>query len=374
MDVDLFDESGGSIPRPAWQVVDAARHARLTGELRLDLETPVSVWLRDGEPYFAERATDGTLGVRLLVEGHITLPQLQRGTVTVNGVEHIGRMFDLEPTIDRAVVEVWVEQTTDLVLMAIADQRVERYVFTPYRRHPSGVDRWSAPTAGPTRRKGAPLPKANPLDPTQPLERHDDARTGGFARPTLAGAPAATSPDPSTQAAATDGATTASAAPATPAPVASPAPATITPVAVPNEAPPRVVAVPAPPAPPLVTAEQSRRTAPLPPIPISGMSPATPPTGPVEKSLWIAVDPDPTPVADAAPAPTPPSTTPGTTTPTGDVAAPATPAPAPLVPTLAPRPGEMLDPTPNTLVRHITAAVRDVVAQVDEPPTDRGAG
>jgi len=346
MDVGLFDESGGTVARPAWQIIDAARHARVTGELRLELDpeaaaTSVSVWLRDGDPYFAERSTDGTLGVRLLVEGHITLPQLQRGTVTVNGVEHIGRMFELEPTVDRAAVEVWVEQATDHVLTSIAAQWVGHYSFAPYKRHPSGVDRWSAPGSGPTRRKGTPAPRANPLDPTEPLDRHDDARTGGIARPSL-------STTPSVRSAAT--------APAPVAPVAG-APS-ITPAVVPNEPSPVVTAVTSPPAPPLVTAAQAPTGAKLPPIPIISTPPATPVAGPVEKSLWIAVDPDPTPVADHAP------TTPPTTT----QAAPAPVEPAPVVPTLAPRPGEMPDPTPNTLVRHITAAVRDVVAKVDEPP------
>ena len=360
MDVGLFDEHGGPIPRPAWQVIDAARHARLTGELRIDLPAPaspaaaVSVWLRDGEPYFAERSTDGTLGVRLLVEGFLTLPQLQRGTVTVNGVEHIGRMFDLEPTIDRAAVEVWVEQATDHVLTGIAAQHVEHYAFTPYKRHPSGVDRWSSPGGGPTRRKGAPVPRANPLDPTEPLDRHDDARTGGIARPSLASVSTDTAPPIDTPTVVT---------PAAVAPTTPP----IRPVVVPDEPRTVVTAVPAPPAPPLVTAAGAAGGATLPPIPVVTTPPSTPRTGPVEKSLWIAVDPDPTPVADNSPAATPSSSTGPTSAATPTDAAPAPPA-APIVPTLAPRPGEMPDPTPNTLVRHITAAVRDVVAKVDEPP------
>lgn len=358
MDVGLFDESGGPIPRPAWQVIDAARHARLTGELRLDLEPAVSLWLRDGVPYFAERATDGTLGVRLLVEGHITLPQLQRGTVTVNGVEHIGRMFELEPTIDRAAVEVWVEQATDHVLTGIAEHHVERYAFAPYRRHPSGVDRWSAPDSGPTRRKGSPLPKADPLDPTMPLERLDDARTGGFARPTLAG----TAPEPAPTASPAPAATPTPVPTATPARVAGGTAPRPTPVAVPETPPARVTAVPTPPAPPLVTLDRAPGGPSLPPIPITTTPPAAAASGPVEKSLWIAVDPDPTPVADAAPAGASAGAPPAR--PEDASTAPA----APIIPTLAPRPGEMPDPTPNTLVRHITAAVRDVVAKVDEPP------
>jgi hypothetical protein len=134
-------------------------------------------------------------------------------------------------------------------------------------------------------------------------------------------------------------------------------------VVVPNEPSPVVTPVPSPPAPPLITAAQAPSSAALPPIPIISTPPATPAAGPVEKSLWIAVDPDPTPVADHAP-PTPPTTTQAAPAPVEQ----APVVPAPVVPTLAPRPGEMPDPTPNTLVRHITAAVRDVVAKGDEPP------
>ena len=93
-------------PRPAWQVIEAARRQYLTGELTLHTTPTTRVFLRDGVVYFAERSTDGTLAIRLMMEGIITREQMQRGTVIVNGVEHVGRMFDADPTIDRASVEL----------------------------------------------------------------------------------------------------------------------------------------------------------------------------------------------------------------------------------------------------------------------------
>ena len=92
--------------------------------------------------YFAERTSDGALPIRLMVEGVITREQMQRGTVIVNGVEHVGRLFDTDPTIDRASVELCVELFTDDVMISVANTVVSRYELALYRRHPSGIDRW----------------------------------------------------------------------------------------------------------------------------------------------------------------------------------------------------------------------------------------
>lgn len=114
----------------------------LTGELVLATTPATHVYLRDGQIYFAERSTDGGLGVRLLVEGVITRQQMGKGALLVSGVEHLGRMFQRDTTIDRQSVELCVELMTDDVLTAIANDVVEHYVMTMYKRHPSGIDRW----------------------------------------------------------------------------------------------------------------------------------------------------------------------------------------------------------------------------------------
>ncbi len=150
-DANLFPDEAGFTPRPAWQVIEAARRRYLTGELTLPTTPPTRVFLRDGMVYFAERTSDGALPIRLMVEGVITRSQMQRGTVIVNGVEHVGRLFDADPTIDRASVELCVELFTDDVMISVANTVVSTYELALYRRHPSGIDRWyphSVPVTG----------------------------------------------------------------------------------------------------------------------------------------------------------------------------------------------------------------------------------
>jgi hypothetical protein len=139
---DLFAAEGGFTPRPAWQVIEAARRQVLTGELTLATTPATHVYLRDGQIYFAERSTDGGLGVRLLVEGVITRQQIGKGALLVSGVEHLGRMFQRDTTIDRQAVELCVELMTDDVLTAVANELIDHYVMNMYKRHASGIDRW----------------------------------------------------------------------------------------------------------------------------------------------------------------------------------------------------------------------------------------
>ena len=150
-DANLFPDEAGFSPRPAWQVIEAVRRRYLTGELTLPTTPATRIYLRDGLIYFAERSSDGTLPIRLMVEGVITREQMQGATVIVNGVEHVGRMFDTDPSIDRASVELCVELFTDDVMISVANEVVASYELTLYRRHPSGIDRWyphSVPVTG----------------------------------------------------------------------------------------------------------------------------------------------------------------------------------------------------------------------------------
>ncbi len=132
-DANLFPDEAGFTPRPAWQVIEAARRQYLTGELTLPTTPATRVYLRDGQVYFAERTSDGALPIRLMMEGVITREQMQRGTVIVNGVEHVGRMFESDPTIDRASVELCTELFTDDVMVAVANTMVKECPLL--RRH-----------------------------------------------------------------------------------------------------------------------------------------------------------------------------------------------------------------------------------------------
>lgn len=188
-DANLFPDEAGFTPRPAWQVIEAARRQYLTGELTLPTTPATRIYLRDGLVYFAERTSDGALPIRLMMEGVITRDQMLRGIVIVHGVEHVGRLFDADPTIDRSSVELCTELFTDDVMVSVANESVDSYEIALYRRHPSGIDRWyphsipvagrqseSKPAAAPTARaaESAPVPKAaakpKPKSDAQPAQ------------------------------------------------------------------------------------------------------------------------------------------------------------------------------------------------------------
>lgn len=154
----------------AWQVIEAVRRQGLTGELTLHLDgphdaVPTRVYLRDGTVYFAERGSETSLGMRLIGHGVVTREQLHRGSLVVNGVEHLGRLFEREPSVDRGAVECCVEMLTDAVLAEVAGRTVQDHQFAVYRRHPAGVDRW----LGPSTRTEPPASVA----PEAPVVQHD---------------------------------------------------------------------------------------------------------------------------------------------------------------------------------------------------------
>ncbi len=153
MDTSDDSASGEGAPRTraAWEVIEDARRARVTGELALTTASPAKtlIYLNFGSVYFAERETDESLATRLVLAGAINPDQLHRGALRLNGVEHLGRLFDRDTTVERDEVELALELMTEQALTEIAEQDVLSSHITMYRHHSSGVVRWFAtPTDG----------------------------------------------------------------------------------------------------------------------------------------------------------------------------------------------------------------------------------
>lgn len=171
----------GTFPRPGWVVLDAARDHRFTGEVGFDTTPAARVYFDRGGIYFAERATDASIGARLVDAGALTAVDLEHGLVRVGGVEHLGRLFDRVPTVDRHAVAVTVELMTDDCVSWLASQRVSDVEYAPYRHHPSGVHQWDralsigvAPSS-----IGGPLPAPRPSAAPVSLPPPDDAVVDG---------------------------------------------------------------------------------------------------------------------------------------------------------------------------------------------------
>ena len=132
--------------RLAWRIIDEARHGRVTGELCLTTVSPskIRVYLDSGVVYFAERETDESLATRLVLAGAIDPDQLHRGSLRLNGVEHLGRLFDRDVSVERDEVELALELMTEQTLTEIAEYEVLSSQITMYRHHSSGVARWFA--------------------------------------------------------------------------------------------------------------------------------------------------------------------------------------------------------------------------------------
>jgi hypothetical protein len=71
-------------------------------------------------------------------------------------------MFDADPTIDRASVELCTELFTDDVMVSVANEIIDRYELTLYRRHSSGIDRWYPHTVPVIARQEQPMADADP--------------------------------------------------------------------------------------------------------------------------------------------------------------------------------------------------------------------
>lgn len=147
----------GTFPRPGWVVLDAARDHRFTGELLFDTSPPVRVYLDRGHIYLAERLIDPSFGARLVDAGAITAVELERGSVRIGAIEHLGRLFERVPSLDRHTVVVTAELMTEECVGWLAAQRVPEVAWAPYRHHQSGMHQWNR------------LPSWSDLSPGDPL-------------------------------------------------------------------------------------------------------------------------------------------------------------------------------------------------------------
>lgn len=129
-------------PQPVWMTLDEARERAFTGEVVFEVDPEVLAYLDNGVVYYAERTSDAPLGRRLLDAGVVDTSQLERGTVRVGDVEHLGRLFDREPTVDRDAVLVLTETATEDLIAELANAAVTTVRVTAYRHHPSGIHRW----------------------------------------------------------------------------------------------------------------------------------------------------------------------------------------------------------------------------------------
>jgi hypothetical protein len=241
----------GTYPRPGWVVIDAIREHGFTGEVVCATTPAVTLHADRGRIYIAERASDAPLGERLVAAGALTPAELEQGVIRLAGAEHLGRLFERAPQVERDAVLAANDLMNDECLGWLAAQRIHGADVTPYRHHPSGMHRWE------------PLPDAAaPVAPAAPV----------FAAPP-SGSPSVALPAPST------------------APVALPAPLVASPTASPTASltaplPAPGGVMPPPPALPLAAPAMVRMPA-MPPVP----------------SSWGATLPTPAPAPDPAPAP-----------------------------------------------------------------------
>jgi hypothetical protein len=122
--------------------LNEARERAFTGEIVFETDPEVLAYLDHGIVYYAERVTDASLGRRLLDAGVIDVEQLDRGIVRVGDIEHLGRLFDRDPSVDRDAVIVVAETATEELIADLANRTVTTARVTAYRHHPSGVHRW----------------------------------------------------------------------------------------------------------------------------------------------------------------------------------------------------------------------------------------
>lgn len=153
----------GTLPRPAWVVLDAARDHRFTGELVFHTDDRVHVYLDRGEIYLAETASDPSLGARLVDAGAVNAAQLERGTLRFGDTEHLGRLFERVPSVDRQFVVLVTEMMNEACVTDLARRQVSAVESIPYRHHPAGVYHWFG-SATTRLHPGGPLPAPDPAE------------------------------------------------------------------------------------------------------------------------------------------------------------------------------------------------------------------
>ncbi len=131
-------------PQPGWMTLNQARERAFTGEIVFETEPELLAYLDNGVVYYAERASSTPLGRRLVEAGVLDDGQLDRGTVRVGEMEHLGRLFDRDPSVDRDAVLVVTEALTDELVTELANEIITTNRSTAYRHHPSGLHRWFA--------------------------------------------------------------------------------------------------------------------------------------------------------------------------------------------------------------------------------------
>lgn len=144
---------------PVWAFVGRLRAERFTGSATLR-GPQIDLFATDGHVYLAERRGEPTLPQRLLAAGVVTAEQLERGTVEVAGTHSLARLFHRDPTVDRDLVELFVQLATDAVLADAAEAPLGPVDVAHLRHHPSGVHLWVRST--PQEPTDAPEPAAQP--------------------------------------------------------------------------------------------------------------------------------------------------------------------------------------------------------------------
>ena len=149
--------------QPAWMTLNEARERAFTGEIVFETDPEVIAYFDHGLVYYAERATDASLGRRLIDAGVLDIDQLDRGMVRVGDIEHLGRLFDRDPSVDRDAVVVVAESATQELIADLANRAITTVRVTGYRHHASGVHRWFV----------APLDPAGPQRPVSAVAQLD---------------------------------------------------------------------------------------------------------------------------------------------------------------------------------------------------------
>jgi hypothetical protein len=139
-----------SEPRPVWAILDSAGARRFTGQVTLHLEPTVFTYFQDGEIYLAEREGDAPFAQRLIEYGVLSDTELEAGTVRLGGIQHLGRLFERVPSLNRDQVELALEVITSELVGEIADHTVLTTTIATYRHHPSGVNKWFRKLGAPT--------------------------------------------------------------------------------------------------------------------------------------------------------------------------------------------------------------------------------